>query len=177
MKKFLMILLVFICFSLNGCGDYIKEEEKNNYELYILKCEEKIYIVGYSNKYLNIDSNFNGEIPTINDGEFAKINADVIVRTGGEKGYDNDLFVYKINDFEIISLEDYLLENEIPEYPAHLAYPEGLEIVQVGKNKYYIQMHKGGYRLYLDSELVEEFYGENVDENMNDYLNELISGK
>lgn len=156
MKKLLIIFLAMICIGLTGCGDDMKEEVVNDFFFTVFRCNDTYYVAGSSMNKVYIDWNSDGEYPSIDDGEFAVVNADIVIRTGGEAGYCEDIFINMLKSYEIKSINDVINENLLTVYTDGIIDHNGLKILEIGKNVYYIQNYNTSYRVYMDGKFQSE---------------------
>lgn len=105
-KRMVLAVITVVIFLLTGCTqDAMKEVKKDDYEFTIVRSEEKYYVAESVGKSVYLDWDEKGEYPPIEDGQYAVVKADVTIRTGGEAGYYEDVFIRKLKTYEILPEE------------------------------------------------------------------------
>ncbi len=171
-KKVAIIILVLaviagVILLLTGCvQDAIKDVKKDDYELTFIRCEDEYRVAGSSINEVFPEWGMKGEFPSMEDGQFACMKADITIRTGGEAGYYEDVFIREVKSFEILSIDEVVERNLITKYTDGIVGHNGLEVIQAEEKTYYIQSYKGNRRVYLYHQRMQVCLGEYTDKEL-----------
>lgn len=170
-KKFIFTAIIasMLCSFLAGC----EKEEVTNDNLSDAKPEEYIadwldiqnednkefYIMRVNDDYLEVpgtcqwvyDSD-GGEYPELENGQIAKVKADVAIYNGGIAGYTGNSFIRKLKDSEIVGYDSFINDCNVGELYTDdinynnriLKYQENDDVYLIVLNRRYIDVYKNG---------------------------------
>ena len=135
-KKTILIILIVSVLLISGCARVINNssatqattqtttqavteeidddmniDSANDMEIYVIRIRDEFYEITNENGNTMVWQIFNtntGVYPRIEEGQIAKIVADVEIYNGGEDGYSNDKFINRLKSFEQVSYSDIL---------------------------------------------------------------------
>ena len=158
---------------LTGCGLISDDNNKNNSVEYIAdymtvnsENNAEFYIMRVNNDYLEIPGKCNfiyldadGTYPELENGQIARVTADIDVYDGGEAGYTGNYFIKQLHDSVILQYKDVVenvdvpiaTETEVMKYEKHMLQ------YQVNDDLYFIVLNRQYIDVYLNEELFIEY--------------------
>lgn len=147
MKKVIYIILLIITAVTSGCGAKNKNINIKNKEIYIIKCGEE-YL--YTERWRKI-INFTPETP-MNDGDCAKILADVTYLIGGCSGLDYEMEIKELKQFKVVNYNE-VFSDEIPDYEDEsFKEYDNLRKCNINNKYFFILKDDNRYVVYSDGE-------------------------
>lgn len=187
MIKSLLYILILSAgiFSLSGCGktssgnEYTSEntsteeivedamdvEQADDKEFYMLRCLDFYYEVQSDILYLEpVFLETDGTYPEIEDGQVAKVVADVNVYNGGEDGFSNTLFIREVKSVEVIDYDEFFKAFDIKDASGTPVKSANRFLKYQNMNDHYLLLPEGHeIRIYKDGEYKVSFNDDEID--------------
>ncbi len=129
--------------------DWLDIQNENNVEFYIMRVNDNYLQVPGSCEKVYTDG---GEYPELENGQIAKVTADVAIYNGGIAGYMGNYFIRDLKDSEIIDYDTFINECSPGELYADdmnyncriVTYQDNDDVYLIVLNGLYIEVYKNG---------------------------------
>ena len=175
-----IIAIIFaIALLLTGCGQISDDNKKNNPADYIadymsVNSENgaEFYIMRVNNDYLEIPGKCNfiyldtgGAYPELENGQIARVTADIDVYDGGEAGYTGNYFIKQLHDSAILQYKDVVKNIDVPiaTETEEMKYGRHMLQYQLNDDFYFIVLNRQYIDVYLNGKLFIEYEWSHLD--------------
>lgn len=197
MKKTSRVLLIILpaVFALSSCGSFAAKEDPSGYEaeadeetydsdeMSVDSREDAVfYVMRVNDDYLEIPGECNyvyveggGIYPELENGQIAKVTADIKIYEGGVAGYTGNYFITDLKDQTVMSYEEVTDDLSIPEAAAEEEMSYGNKLLQYRQNDdlYFIVQIGQNVDVYLNGESVMEYEWSDPDNILEPFFEEI----
>lgn len=170
MKKNVLIVcltIIFIATVSTSCGnDNMSVKSKNDVEFFIMRInEDYIEIPGACNCVYLGDG---GTYPELENGQIAKVIADIDIYEGGEAGYTGNYFIKELKSFAIMQYDDVVNNIDVPEATENKDFQYGEHMLQYKDNNmlYFLVLNRQYVDVYLNDKKFMEYEFQNLDNDL-----------
>lgn len=154
---FICILLPVVCIFAPGCiiddsAPALMFEDASQVDILVFRCGDA-YLT-YEEENVEWLAAY-GEIPadiSLEDGEYAYVNADIARVTGGSSYYTGNPEFKKVNSFQKVSLEDLVNDGKLTAYDPDQKPFYGIGYYVSDKATYCIAQYNGTFYVYEDND-------------------------
>lgn len=160
----MLALVVILVIMLAGCSaDTMSIKSQDDVEFYIMRVNDDYLEIPNECKFIYLDKA--GTYPELENGQIAKVTADVDIYDGGEAGYSGNYFIKELKSSEVLQYSDVVKDAELPiatetdkmEYGKHMLQ------YQLHDDLYFIVLNRQYVDVYLDEESFLEYEWSGLD--------------
>ena len=145
--------------------DDISSKDKKNYSFYVMKIDDRYKtIIDECVDVYNFEDHVSEDLE---DGQIARVKADVSIVTGGFAGYNNDIFVNKVKSVKVLDYKDVVRKVNLPvagsdEFSYNKRFfkyvnDDGVYFVILDRKYIYVYLNGALYMQYEHDDLEDSF--------------------
>lgn len=163
MKRMIAIFLT-TALLLTGCGypsiyiaDDMSVNSKSHAEFYIMKVNSDYLEIPGRCNFVYVDTD--GAYPELENGQVARVTADIDVYDGGEAGYTGNYVIKQLHDSVILPYKDVVENVDVPiaTETEEMQYGRHMLQYQLNDDLYFIVLNRQFIDVYLNEELFIEY--------------------
>ncbi len=155
-------------------ADYLEITSRKNSEFVVLRVKDDYLEV--TRDYEMVYKGKEGEYPELEDGQIARVIADVDVYDGGIDGYSGNKFITNLKQYEVLDYRDAVDELKIPSCEGETSfYRQTLFHYQDGEKLYFIILNRDYIRVYLDGTVIMEYEYGDLENNLEPFWTEVMN--
>ena len=176
MKRIIAIILT-TALLLTGCGyppiyiaDDMSVNSKSNAEFYIMKVNNDYLEIPGKCNFIYLDTD--GAYPELENGQVARVTADIDVYDGGEAGYTGNYFIKQLHDSVILQYKDVVENVDVPiaTETEEMKYERHMLQYQLDDDLYFIVLNRQYIDVYLNEEMFIEYELSSLDNKLSPFF-------
>ena len=162
----ILLLLMISVILLVGCGsdnhsghiaDAMSVSSMDDAAFYVMRVNDDYLEIPGACKFVYLSEG--GTYPKLENGQIAKVTADIDIYDGGEAGYMNNIFIKDLKEATVVSYGEVADDLSIPEATIEERMNYGKHMLQYRQDEdlYFIVLNRKYIDVYLNEELFIEY--------------------
>lgn len=154
--------------------DYLEILSRENSEFVVLRVKDAYLEV--TRDYEMVYVGKEGEYPELEDGQMARVVADVDIYDGGMAGYSGNKFITDLKQYEVLDYRSAVDELKIPSCEGETTFfGHFLSHYQDGEKLYFIIFYQDYVRVYLDGAFIMEYEYDDLENYLETFWEEVMN--